>query len=204
MANHVYNYLMVYGNDAALAKLAEINSRCDPDQDDASFLHYNRKNMPDPNEHDYNYEWYLNEVGAKWAIWESSDKDSITITSAWGGVIPLATAISKEVAEADPNAYITMSCEDEMPNWFGVYVFHSGQLYDMSEWDYDNLVERAKTDFSQLQTEENVDWSEEQEEFFSDVMYEVMQDMQDADMTDITKALEYEIDQTVNAHCVGC
>ena len=203
MANHVSNYLMVYGNDAAHAKLAEINSRCNHEQDDASFLHYDRKNMPNPNEYDYNYEWYNNEVGAKWATWEDGDQDFISITSAWGGVIPLAAAISKEVAEADPNAYITLACEDEMPNWFGVYVFHNGQMYDSDEWEYDDLVERAKTDYKEL-SEMHEEWTDEEEEFFNDVMYEVMNDMQDASMTDITKALEYEIDQAVNAHCVGC
>jgi hypothetical protein len=216
MANHVSNYISVYGNDAALEAFMTICNRVsdtDPDAaesyhiGDASYMRKDRLDMPDPNEYNYNYEYYLNEVGAKWAFLEEYDEGYANLTSAWGGLIPLAKYISEEIAEADPNSYITLTCEDEMPNWFSVHAFHKGEQYDYAEWDWDDLVNSILDNYSDdiaPKTQDIDDWTDEEREFLSDVQYEVMQELQDRELDSIRQALEYDIEQIANAHTVGC
>ena len=131
MANHVHNHISVQGNEAALAKFKELFDRVEDDNLDDIF----EEKCPDDNW----YDWRINNIGAKWATVEDVDVDYAIVVSAWSAVIQACEYISKQLFEIDPDHIITLSAEDEMPNWFGVYIFAEGELYDHTEWDWDEL-----------------------------------------------------------------
>ena len=94
--------------------------------------------MPDDYTDDKSYQWYCDNVGAKWCYIEDADDGSMTGYSAWSAPIPmleyLAVAISEDCGHS---VCVRMTYEDEFRNFVGVAVANTALDDDM--WGIDDL-----------------------------------------------------------------
>ena len=76
----------------------------------------------------------------------------------------------------------TVVFEDEMPNFYGVYVYEGTELVDGFEDDHDELMERIIAQYPELKgkwDEDEGEWAdEESQDLYQEVMWEVMGDSQ--------------------------
>ena len=183
MANHVSNYVTFNGNEAAEARWKEI---FDKDMME-NVADYHPEN-PD----EYDWEWQCNNIGPKWATMEDINDDSFSATSAWGPISEFAEWLSGELGEVDPESYVILEAEDEMPNWFGVYIYQNGLVLDYTEFNWEELQEHMFTNFPETREawdEENQEWDYDHEgyEIFDMYMYEEMHDMQQYALNNIIR-----------------
>ena len=183
MANHVHNYVTFNGNKTAQAVW---NLLFDRDlMENVSQYH------PDaPAE--YDWEWQADNIGPKWATMEDTSEDHFSAISAWGPVDEFAAWLSGELSKADPDSYVIMEAEDEMPNWFGVWVFQGGDVVDYTEFDWDDLMNhmfKLYPETKEAWDEENQEWDYDHEgyEIFDMHMYEELHDMQSNALEDIIR-----------------
>jgi len=123
---------------------------------------------------------------------EDTSEDSFTAMSAWGPIENFVEWLSVELAKADPDSYVIMEAEDEMPNWFGVWVFRNGEVLDGIEWEWDELMDhmfKLYPETKEAWDEENQEWDYDHEgyETFDTYMYEELHDMQQNALEDIIR-----------------
>ena len=134
MANHVSNYITVYGNDEVIEKFTNTVNKTEEREiknwegnpmkiqehlaiEEFSF-------MPKYNE-DESYAWYCDNVGAKWAHIEDGYDDYINVVSAWSPVSEFCKYLTEYLAATDPKVVLRHQYEDEFRNFIGVQVFWS-------------------------------------------------------------------------------
>ena len=165
MANHVTAKISVTGNDAVRE---EFNQRVE------KAGHYLWGFWVE--EKDWTSDIQREKVGPKWALIDYSDEDEMNTTSAWSPPTEFCNNLYDELKEIDPSVEITMTYEDEFPNFVGVYVVNEeGGSGEDLEWD--EIVERVKEQHKELTEpkywdEENQEFTEEGDDFFRDVMWE--------------------------------
>ena len=116
-------------------------------------------------------------VGAKWAFCYDHDEEFMIIESAWAPVIPLAEHIAKEIGKVDPDVRLTMTYEDEGPNFVGVTTFTADGVDTDNDLDWDDLrdlVISQHEDIKELWDADEGDWHEDQEEDGEDLMSQVI------------------------------
>ena len=121
-------------------------------------------------------------VGAKWAYRTDCDDTFINIESAWSPVIPLAEWIAKEIGKVDPDVKLTMTYEDEMPNFIGVTNFTDDGIDTDNDIDADDLQEYLfdkHPDIRELWDYDECDWKEGKEEEGYDIMTDVQWEVYD-------------------------
>jgi hypothetical protein len=128
------------------------------------------------------YEWTLDNVGPKWTYFEDIDENGFQTQSAWSWPEDGLNWVLNELSECDPNMITTVVFEDEMPNFYGVYVYEGTELVDGFEDDHDELMERIVAQYPELKgkwDEDEGEWAdEESEDLYREVMWEVMGDSQ--------------------------
>jgi len=138
MANHVYQYIEIEGNEDVMKawKLitdAVVREYKDPERYTEfypeQFAEY--LGMPEYSEDD-SHNWYCDNIGAKWAGIEELSDNCMTMTSAWRPCHEWCEAIAKYLSKFDPNVRVINSYEDEFFNFVGVSI---------NEKDYDDLDE---------------------------------------------------------------
>ncbi len=178
MANHVQNYITVEGNDTVIQKFAdavadntvgrEIKGFNSEETytiqehvciDELSF-------MPKYDEDD-NYNWYCNNVGAKWAHIEDGSYDYINIVSAWSPVSEFCGKLIEYLGQFDKNVLIRHQYEDEFRNFFGVqilWVDDDGTAeYDHYEMEDDDYLQECLEKFPKWEDEDYDIWDYDEE-----------------------------------------
>jgi len=169
MANHVYNFIQINGADEEqLKRFNEIIDRTSETKRLVFIFPEYSDEMPEA------YTFNVDRVGAKWADVEDRYDDAVIVTSAWGAVTDAVAYLSSLFPEG---VYFTLTAEDEMPNWFGAYVFAQGEMTDFEEWDWDELVPIVQQQLG-LPEVDFADMSVEDTETFHDGMNEVINDLQ--------------------------
>jgi hypothetical protein len=131
MANHVDNFITVFGNKAATAEFESIFSSIFSDDKglrDAEFLPRDEDGQVD-----------MNSIGAKWAYVEDACDDCATVTSAWGAVLPFVELLGDHLTDFDPDVKLTIKFTDEGYNFVGAGVYEEAFL-GWDEETYDELV----------------------------------------------------------------
>ena len=164
MANNVYSYISFEGlSDKAsdfLSSIEEIS-----DQTETMCKIYNIPYEGESTDDVVNtYDWYIENVGAKWISFEDVSEYGLSTTSAWSPPIGFCDALFEKLRSLD-SPYMQLWCryDDEMPNFVGVY----GRYKDT---DYDEYVEGENyqecvgdTPYNTITNddgEEDVEWSD--------------------------------------------
>ena len=118
---------------------------------------------------DATYEWLIENIGSKWCYSDDIYDNNFTLVSAWDWPDKFVAWMAEQVIGLDEDATITVTYEDEQPNFVGYHVFTKlGERGDFI--DYDTLVEMVKEAIPELsQLEESTD------EYF-DVLYDNLWD----------------------------
>ena len=130
-----------------------------------------RKTFDKDGELENSYDWYCNNVGAKWCNIEEMDSCFITGYSAWRQPIELvANLIEWYSNEFDTEVSAIMTYEDEFRNFLGKQYYgteqdHGWNAYEGEyvETDGDELVQQFEDKFGIDTSKEDFDWYAEVE-----------------------------------------
>ena len=114
--------------------------------------------MPDAGELDEyenqvdGYNWYCDNVGAKWCYIEEWSDTNISGYSAWSAPIFMAEHIARFIGKTDPAVSISMTYEDEYRNFIGVARITLDEDMetdvDLEETDGDEITEKMRKHFN--------------------------------------------------------
>ena len=138
MANHVNTHVRFEKlNDAGRAKLQELYSRIHAKNDYEWFsdIFGLDKEVTDL------YEWNLQNVGPKWCYFEDRDEDYFNTISAWSFPQAGLEWLFEQIATVDPDFIASVFYQDEMPNFFGIYIYDKNGMIDGCEWGEDGEIE---------------------------------------------------------------
>ena len=137
MANHVNTHVRFEKlNDAGKAKLEELYSRI---RTENNYEWFSDIFGLDPEITDL-YEWNLQNVGPKWCHFEDRGEDYFNTVSAWSFPQPGLEWLFEQIKTVDPDFIAAVFYQDEMPNFFGVYVYDKDGMVDGTEWGEDNEI----------------------------------------------------------------
>ena len=184
MANHVQNYITVLGNEAVMQKFADqvankreevtmTNWEGNPMTVEEHVSIEQLSFMPKYDE-DKSWDWYRDNVGAKWAHIDDGADDYINIVSAWSPVSEFCMKLVEFLSLTDPNVLLRHQYEDEFRNFMGKQYYGSDKEQDESingwyawegdyyETDGDELVQEFNERFPDIDTTaEDFDWYDE-------------------------------------------
>jgi hypothetical protein len=196
MANHVnYGVRFEQMNDAAKAKWKELTSRLVEEQyeywmGDLWVYEGGPVNSEDVRE----YSWTTEHVGPKWCYIQDFDEESFHGYSAWSEPSPALQWILSQLAPLDPQMITTITYEDEMPNFAGVYVYEGDECIDGYEDEHDEIMDRIFETHQNLKEkwdEENEDWKDEDaQEEFQEILWEEISGHQMALVADTVEMIK--------------
>lgn len=211
MANHVHYSVTIHQiNDEARAKLKEMFGRI---REDGNYRWFSDIFV----EGDLTYEetekyaWTTEHIGPKWCYFEDYDADDsepyFNGEAAWSAPEEGLVKLLEILEEYDPNIITSMTYEDEMPNFVGVYVYEGSECYDGFEDEWEELRDRVIS-VSETLTEES--WNEDEDEWadedaedtFREEMWEVIGDSQWDLIHECVEQLK--ADQAERENTVGC
>ena len=79
---------------------------------------------------------------SKWCYIQDFDEESFHGYSAWSEPTPALEWILSQLAPLDPQMITTITYEDEMPNFAGVYVYEGDECIDGYEDESDEIMDR--------------------------------------------------------------
>ena len=196
MANHVnYGVRFEQMNDAAKAKWKELTSRLVEEQyeywmGDLWVYEGGPVNSEDVRE----YSWTTEHVGPKWCYIQDFDEESFHGYSAWSEPTPALEWILSQLAPLDPQMITSITYEDEMPNFAGVYVYEGDECIDGYEDEHDEIMDRIFETHQNLKEkwdEENEDWKDEDaQEEFQEILWEEISGHQMALVADTVEMIK--------------
>jgi hypothetical protein len=80
-------------------------------------------------------QWYIDNIGAKWMTIDDVGGDYFNTVTAWSAPIDFFEVLCLKLQSIQPDVQVSMTYEDEMPNFIGVSVFDG----DMDEFDNTEL-----------------------------------------------------------------
>ena len=178
MANHVYFGVGINGNEKCLKAFKDVmkteKSLFYTDSDGKKHYHDTVIDidklgfMPvgTYDEDDYlenSWEYYVNNVGAKWCHIEDLGEEYFSGYSAWSPPVELIEYLSTYLFQFDSNHTIKMSYEDEFRNFIGVAHVEGG-ISSVEELEWDEISEWLTTELGIEELGEDFDWSEPREE----------------------------------------
>ena len=189
MANHVNTSVRFDKlNDAGKAKLQELYSRIRPE--DKGYEWFSDifgldKEITDK------YDWNLDNIGPKWCHFEDRGEDYFNTVSAWSFPQAGIEWLFEQIASVDPDFIASVFYEDEMPNFFGVYVYNKDGMIDGCEWGEDGEIEEmmkeAVPELAELNEETDSDryW-----DLWSGNIWDLVSDKQGQVFNDIMESLK--------------
>ena len=189
MANHVNTYVRFEKiNEAGKAKLQELYSRIrttDNTYEWFSDIFGLDKEVTDI------YEWNLQNIGPKWCYFEDRGEDYFATTSAWSFPQPGIEWLLEQIGQVDSDFIASVTYEDEMPNFFGVYVYNKEGVVDGCEWGEDNEIEEMmKEAVPSLRELDQEEQSEVYGELWSENIWDLVHDKQSQVYNDIMEYLK--------------
>jgi hypothetical protein len=162
MANHVNSYIeFVEINDLAKQKWNEMCSRIKCEDTTDIWFGYLFTNEDISKEMTETYEWTRNNIGPKWCYIDNIDEDGFSTVSAWSAPEIGLEKLLQILEQYDPNMITTFKYEDEMPNFFGCYVYKGSEMIDGREDEDEEIHEMMLNNVDGLITH----WNPEEEEF---------------------------------------
>jgi hypothetical protein len=122
------------------------------------------------------YAWTTENIGPKWCYIDDMDDGYINLVSAWSVPEEGLRWLFDQIIEVDPTFIATIQYEDEMPNFYGAYVYDKDGTVDMFEDDWDDLKELVAIEHPEL-----LELEEESDEWWdcmNDNMYEALNEKQ--------------------------
>ena len=188
MANHVNTSVRFEKlNDAGRAKLQELYSRIRTGGQTYQWfsdIFGLDKELSDT------YQWNTENIGPKWCYFEDRGEDYFNTISAWSYPEYGLSWLFDQIAEADPEFLATVFYEDEMPNFFGVYLFNKDGMIDGCEWDEDEITEMMEEANPSLRELDKDEPSEVYYGIWSDNIWDVVHDKQSQVYNDIMEYLK--------------
>lgn len=185
MANNVYTYVNFHKiSDAGKEKFNELLSRVrtDGNYQWLGDMWVDGKEGSPTYEETEKYEWTTTVIGPKWNYIEDQGDDFLYLCSAWSWPENGVMWIVDQISEVDPELIVTVTYEDEMPNFFGCAVFSKEGYVDSCEWDDTELREDMHAQYPELvenwDDEEEDASSEEYWDIWNDNVHEFMSDRQ--------------------------
>jgi len=193
MANHVRTTVRFEKlNDAGKAKLQELYSRIRTE--DKGYEWFSDMWVSATCGVDYEtsstYDWMIENVGPKWCYFEDRDEDQFTTTSAWSPPETGLLWLFEQIASADPDFIASVFYEDEMPNFFGVYVYNKDGMVDGSEWESEEIEELMKEAVPELNEINEETDSEKYWEIWTDNIWDVVSEKQYEIFKDVMESLK--------------
>jgi hypothetical protein len=188
MANHVHysvNFHQI--NEQARAKLQELFSRVRTDGNYQWFSDIFVDGDELTYEQTEQYSWTLENIGPKWCYFEdySAAEGDVYFNgeAAWSAPEEGLVKLLEILEEYDPNIITSMTYEDEMPNFVGVYVYQGSECYDgfEDEWEElrDRVIAESETLTPESWDEEEDDWADDEaRDTFQEEMWEIIGDSQ--------------------------
>ena len=196
MANHVnYGVRFEQMNDAAKAKWKELTSRLVEQEyeywmGDLWVYEGGPVSADDVRE----YSWTTEHVGPKWCYIQDFDEESFHGYSAWSEPSPALEWILSQLAPLDPQMITTITYEDEMPNFAGVYVYEGDECIDGYEDEHDEIMDRifeTHPDLKEKWDEEIEDWKDEDaQDEFQEILWEEISGHQMALIADTVEMIK--------------
>lgn len=196
MANHVnYGVRFEQMNDAAKAKWKELSSRLVEQEyeywmGDLWVYEGGPVSADDVRE----YSWTTEHVGPKWCYIQDFDEESFHGYSAWSEPTPALEWILSQLAPLDPQMITTITYEDEMPNFAGVYVYEGDECIDGYEDEHDEIMDRifeTHPDLKEKWDEEIEDWKDEDaQDEFQEILWEEISGHQMALIADTVEMIK--------------
>ena len=183
MANHVDCYISLKMNETAQKNFEEL---CTKTKGDAYDFPFSALLLSE--EEEWTYDKQCDLVGPKWSHVEDYSGDHLTTVSAWGYPLAGVGSLLKLLSQWDPYVTASVAYADEMPNFFGktkVILNNDGEPWQVAEieFDYDDLILYAVSTVEELKDKwdhEKEEWKdEESQDHFSDIMYDLINDMQE-------------------------
>lgn len=180
----------------AQAKWEKMMKRAEPNQYNESWFGDILRNEDLNQEIVRNYDWMIENVGAKWAHIDDMDEVMMTGYSAWGHPEQGIINILRILSQYDPEMVTEVRYEDEMPNFFGVQVYRGFELVEASEYDSDEIQDMMFETVEGLRDE----WDEEEDELtesgnelWFENLFDVMNNTQDRDIDAIYESMKEDI-----------
>lgn len=187
MANHVNTHVRFEKlNDAGKAKLQELYSRIRTDNNYEWFsdIFGLDKEITDK------YDWNLENVGPKWCYFEDRGEDYFNTISAWSYPDAGLVWLFEQIEQVDPDFIASVFYEDEMPNFFGIYVYNKDGIIDGCEWDDEEITEMMKEYAPSLRELDEEEQSEVYWGIWSDNIWDLVHDKQHQVYSDIMESLK--------------
>ena len=167
MANHVYNYITVEGNEAVQLEWDKLFTNYHEEIERPSYhgdgtikvREYKQIELHpflEGYDEDNWYNWGCENIGAKWAHIEDADEYHAYIVSAWSPIVPYLESLYQHLIKLDEEVVIKCTYEDEFRNFIGVW-FNG----DYEEIDGEELTEQFETKYKVDISDENFDWWDE-------------------------------------------
>jgi hypothetical protein len=188
MANHVDTYVSFTNiGEKGKAKLLSLYQRLEGyseehtwDLDASQF--FGIKNEDDSPDGPGWRSWNTENMGSKWVNVQEAMEESLALTSAWCVPFELIEYICNQIAEVEPNLFVTVTYEDEAPLFMGWTTWHHGSYDEGSEWDTEEINEWMRGNNETLASywdEDAEDWKEEYESEVWDILWEEMSEFRD-------------------------
>jgi len=146
MANHVTTRVTIDCNEAAQVVVDQWVSTIEGMSTENYKMVWNLFGVPAES---VDYKWMSNNVGSKWCYIEEFHDNTFNLISAWNWPDKFVEWLAEKVIALDENSTITVTYEDEMPNFVGYHVFTSiGDRGDTM--DYDDLVRIVEAKIPEL------------------------------------------------------
>ena len=180
MANHVYNYITVTGTEEVEKVFDSLGENFTvtvqrPNWEGVNTNYTEFKGieelefMPEYDEDKW-YDWYIENVGAKWCHIEEWEGDYMNLCSAWSACTGFVERLTTFLAETDPNVRVRHQYEDEFRNFIGVRIFEGVDAADILFEELDD------GDLTHLFKEEHPEFDHDSDEM-TDEMYEAFDDL---------------------------
>jgi hypothetical protein len=87
---------------------------------------------------------FVDNVGAKWCVFEDFEEDYINCYSAWSAVIPMVERIVQHLDDKFPGSFATMQYEDECLNFIGYCLIEGVGVDEIVELESEEIEEHFK------------------------------------------------------------
>lgn len=145
MANHVSNYITVIGNEAVVDKFTDqvVNKTVERETTDwegkpmliSEHVGIDELSFMPKYDEDDSYNWYCDNVGAKWAHIEDGSDDYVNIISAWSPVSAFCQHLVEYLSQVDPDVVIRHQYEDEFRNFIGIQIHWADEGVPGSDYE---------------------------------------------------------------------
>ena len=179
MANHVSGYLSIRNISEEGQKVWDkIVSDLQAKQKDGEYEVHLGHYLFEDLDRDWDFNRMCEEIGAKWAYATDMDEDGMAMYSAWSPCGEFVESVAKRIAEVDESIQITLTYEDEMPNYVGVSTFNKdGLVYDnfLEIDDLQQICRDRDSELAVLWDEETEEWTDEDQAW--DILHEIQWDV---------------------------